>query len=86
MLFINLPTQQERSECCGFSLNAMSACGVLLLSKSNRIIHERLPFSYKNPQKYKPLFVALLVKYQRYISFATLFRDEGLFQNHPDVN
>lgn len=68
-----------------FSMNAISTCGELLLSKSNRIIYGKVPFPTKNLQKYKPLFVDFIVKYQRYISIADLIRENLLFQKHPEI-
>lgn len=68
-----------------FSMDTISTCGELLLSKSNRIIYGKVPFPTKNPQKYKPLFVDFIVKYQRYISIADLIRENWLFQKHPEI-
>ena len=68
-----------------FSMNAISTRGELFLLKSNQIIPGKLPFLTKNLQKYKTLFIDLLVKYQRYSSIVDLIRENSLFQMYPYI-
>lgn len=68
-----------------FSMNAISTRGELFLLKSNQIIPGKVPFLTKNLQKYKTLFIDLLVKYQRYSSIVDLIRENSLFQMYPYI-
>ena len=64
-----------------FSMNAISTRGEQFLLKSNKMISGKVPFLTKNLQKYKTLFIDLLVKYQRYSSTADLIRENYFFRH-----